>query len=223
MARVRRGGEERPEPRHGAGRPRRAVVRLEARRIHVVPPREHLDRVLHDRVLRVLAAEDAVAELAPHREAGRSVALANGLFDLLHVGHLRFLEAARREGDLLVVAVNGDRSAEMLKGPGRPVVPAEERAAFDWLVETNGWDQFKRFYAASGRAADIVNPARLAEPEENEQVIQSFLETHPGFQITRPNGPDGIDRWTGQDEMVHTFPSLHPWDGFFAALMTRHS
>ncbi len=61
------------------------------------------------------------------------------------------------------------------------------------------------------------------EPEENEQVIQSFLDTHPGFQITRPDGPDGIDRWTGPDEMVRTFPSLHPWDGFFAALMTRRS
>jgi rfaE bifunctional protein nucleotidyltransferase chain/domain len=54
--------------------------------------------------------------------------LANGLFDLLHVGHLRYLDAARREGDLLVVAVNGDRSAATLKGAGRPLVPAAERA-----------------------------------------------------------------------------------------------
>jgi len=54
--------------------------------------------------------------------------LANGLFDLLHVGHLRYLEGARRLGDLLIVAVNSDRSARRLRGPGRPVVPARDRA-----------------------------------------------------------------------------------------------
>jgi D-glycero-beta-D-manno-heptose 1-phosphate adenylyltransferase len=62
------------------------------------------------------------------RARGLSVALANGLFDLLHVGHLRYLEAARREADVLVVAVNSDRSARALRGPTRPIVPAVERA-----------------------------------------------------------------------------------------------
>ena len=61
-------------------------------------------------------------------EQGRTVALANGLFDLLHVGHLRYLEGARAEADALVVAVNADASARQLKGPGRPVVPQAERA-----------------------------------------------------------------------------------------------
>jgi len=60
--------------------------------------------------------------------AGRSIALANGVFDLFHVGHLRYLEGAKRLADLLVVAVNGDASARLLgKGPGRPVVPEAER------------------------------------------------------------------------------------------------
>jgi D-beta-D-heptose 7-phosphate kinase/D-beta-D-heptose 1-phosphate adenosyltransferase len=53
----------------------------------------------------------------------------NGCFDLLHVGHIRYLQAARRRGDLLVVAVNSDRSVRRLKGPRRPIVPARERAA----------------------------------------------------------------------------------------------
>ena len=66
--------------------------------------------------------------LAGRRAEGLRVALANGLFDLLHVGHLRYLEAARREADLLVVAVNSDGSARALRGPSRPVVPAVERA-----------------------------------------------------------------------------------------------
>lgn len=62
------------------------------------------------------------------RRLGKTVALANGLFDLLHVGHLRYLEAAADEADVLVVAVNADASARALKGPGRPIVPAAERA-----------------------------------------------------------------------------------------------
>lgn len=60
--------------------------------------------------------------------AGRTVALANGVFDLFHVGHLRYLEGAKSEADLLVVAVNSDLSTRLNKGPGRPVVPEAERA-----------------------------------------------------------------------------------------------
>jgi D-glycero-beta-D-manno-heptose 1-phosphate adenylyltransferase len=59
---------------------------------------------------------------------GNKIAFANGHFDLLHVGHLRYLEAARAEGNVLVVAINDDDSVARLKGPGRPVVPAAERA-----------------------------------------------------------------------------------------------
>jgi D-glycero-beta-D-manno-heptose 1-phosphate adenylyltransferase len=66
--------------------------------------------------------------LKAKRAAGRKVALANGVFDLLHVGHVRYLEAARREADLLVVAVNSDASARALKGKGHPLIPQEERA-----------------------------------------------------------------------------------------------
>lgn len=62
------------------------------------------------------------------RAAGRTLAFANGHFDLLHVGHLRYLAAAAAEADLLVVGINDDDSVARLKGPGRPVVPAAERA-----------------------------------------------------------------------------------------------
>jgi rfaE bifunctional protein nucleotidyltransferase chain/domain len=67
-----------------------------------------------------------VAEAA--RAAGRRVVLANGCFDLLHVGHVRYLEDARALGDLLIVGVNGDAAVRRLKGPGRPLMPAAERA-----------------------------------------------------------------------------------------------
>jgi len=67
------------------------------------------------------------AELSPRRSAGEKIVLANGAFDLLHVGHLRYLKAAKALGDILVVAVNSDESVRQLKGPGRPVVPLAER------------------------------------------------------------------------------------------------
>ncbi|MBD3867736.1 MAG: adenylyltransferase/cytidyltransferase family protein [Acidobacteria bacterium] len=66
-------------------------------------------------------------QAAAWRRDGKTIALANGLFDILHVGHLRYLEAAALEADILVVAVNSDRSARELKGAGRPLVPERER------------------------------------------------------------------------------------------------
>jgi rfaE bifunctional protein nucleotidyltransferase chain/domain len=68
---------------------------------------------------------EAVASL---RKRGRTIVLANGAFDLLHVGHVRYLEAAKALGDVLVVAVNSDASVRASKGAGRPVVPQSERA-----------------------------------------------------------------------------------------------
>jgi rfaE bifunctional protein nucleotidyltransferase chain/domain len=68
------------------------------------------------------------ALLADERAAGRTISFANGHFDLLHVGHLRYLQAARDEADRLVVAINDDSSVALLKGAGRPIVPAQERA-----------------------------------------------------------------------------------------------
>lgn len=72
--------------------------------------------------------EDLPAIRSAARAAGRTVALANGVFDLFHVGHLRYLEGAKREADILVVAVNSDASTRANKGPDRPVVPEHERA-----------------------------------------------------------------------------------------------
>ena len=62
------------------------------------------------------------------RERGQQLVLANGCFDLLHVGHVRYLSAAKSLGDVLLVALNSDDSVRRLKGPGRPLMPAEERA-----------------------------------------------------------------------------------------------
>jgi rfaE bifunctional protein nucleotidyltransferase chain/domain len=79
-------------------------------------------------VQKVVDRETLLSRLDALRADGNTVSLANGLFDLLHVGHLRYLEEAREEADVLVVAVNSDRSARELKGPERPVVTELERA-----------------------------------------------------------------------------------------------
>ena len=83
-------------------------------------------------------------KLAEHRRRGQRVVLANGCFDALHVGHVRYLEGARREGDVLVVAVNSDAGVCALKGPGRPILPESARAdlvaalrAVDYVVLFN--------------------------------------------------------------------------------------
>jgi rfaE bifunctional protein nucleotidyltransferase chain/domain len=76
-----------------------------------------------------LISLDEAARLASTcREGGKRLVLANGCFDLLHVGHVRYLRDARSLGDLLLVALNSDNSVRRLKGPGRPLMPAEERA-----------------------------------------------------------------------------------------------
>jgi rfaE bifunctional protein nucleotidyltransferase chain/domain len=67
------------------------------------------------------------AELSGPRAAGKTVVLTNGAFDLLHVGHVRYLRAAKQLGDILVVAINDDDSVRRLKGPQRPVFPLAER------------------------------------------------------------------------------------------------
>lgn len=77
---------------------------------------------------KVGSLESVRERVAAAREEGRTVALANGCFDVLHVGHVRYLEGARAEADVLVVGVNGDDSVRRLKGEGRPVMPAEDRA-----------------------------------------------------------------------------------------------
>jgi rfaE bifunctional protein nucleotidyltransferase chain/domain len=77
---------------------------------------------------KVLSEGALLDELQAHRQAGRSIALANGCFDLLHVGHVRYLEGAAGEADVLVVAINDDASVRALKGEGRPVMAASDRA-----------------------------------------------------------------------------------------------
>ncbi len=77
---------------------------------------------------KILARSQLTLRLGEHRKKCQRIVLANGCFDVLHAGHVRYLEAARQEGDLLVVAINSDSSTRKLKGPGRPILAEADRA-----------------------------------------------------------------------------------------------
>jgi len=77
---------------------------------------------------KIRSLEELTAQLEHDRGKGKKVVFTNGCFDLLHVGHIRYLQQARRMGDLLVVAINTDDSVRKLKGPSRPVQPEQDRA-----------------------------------------------------------------------------------------------
>jgi D-beta-D-heptose 7-phosphate kinase/D-beta-D-heptose 1-phosphate adenosyltransferase len=78
--------------------------------------------------VRVLTLEQSVAWAAGVRAAGKRIVFTNGVFDLLHPGHVRYLQEARRQGDALIVAVNSDRSVRAIKGPSRPINSEQDRA-----------------------------------------------------------------------------------------------
>jgi rfaE bifunctional protein nucleotidyltransferase chain/domain len=77
---------------------------------------------------KILSRDALAIALEPHRQRGKCIVFTNGCFDILHVGHVRYLAQARALGDLLVVGLNSDRSVQALKGLRRPLVPEDERA-----------------------------------------------------------------------------------------------
>ena len=77
---------------------------------------------------KVVSRDELMRRVKELRAGGRTIAFANGCFDLLHVGHVRYLESASREADVLIVAINDDESVRELKGEGRPILSAADRA-----------------------------------------------------------------------------------------------
>lgn len=77
---------------------------------------------------RVVSKQDLLARISAWRKAGARIVLANGCFDVLHAGHVRYLKGAKELGDILVVGINSDEQVTSLKGAGRPVMPEAERA-----------------------------------------------------------------------------------------------
>ena len=119
--------------------------------------------------------------IAEDRSAGRTVAFANGVFDLLHVGHVRYLQAAAAEADRLIVAVNADASVRRLKGEGRPILDAASRA--ERVAALRGIDYVVVF------ADDTVGPllTRL-RPDVHCKGTDYTVESVPERDIVRAYG-----------------------------------
>jgi D-glycero-beta-D-manno-heptose 1-phosphate adenylyltransferase len=129
----------------------------------------------------ILSREALLQQIAGDRAAGRTIAFANGCFDLLHVGHVRYLQAAAREADRLVVAINDDASVERLKGPGQPVLTAADRA--ELVAALRGVDYVTIFPEAS------VAPLLLTlRPDVHCKGTDYTVETVPERDTVRGYG-----------------------------------
>jgi D-glycero-beta-D-manno-heptose 1-phosphate adenylyltransferase len=129
-----------------------------------------------------VVSREALATRVRHaHESGRTVAFANGCFDLLHVGHVRYLEAAAQEADLLVVAINDDQSVRILKGEGRPILAAEYRA--ELVAALRCVDLVTVF------AEPTVGPLlELLHPDVHCKGTDYTIETVPERDIVRAYG-----------------------------------
>ena len=129
-----------------------------------------------------ILSRDALADrIRRERDAGRTVAFANGCFDILHVGHVRYLQAAAREADVLVVAINDDRSVRELKGEGRPVLDAADRA--ELVAALDGVDYVVVF------PEPTVGPLlQLLQPDVHCKGTDYTADTVPERDVVRAYG-----------------------------------
>lgn len=129
----------------------------------------------------VVSRDELLARVASDRAAGRTVAFANGCFDLLHVGHIRYLQAAAAEADRLIVAINDDRSVAGLKGPGRPILSERDRA--ELVAALRGVDYVVIF------PEPTVAPLLLAlKPDVHCKGTDYTLDTVPERDTVRAYG-----------------------------------
>lgn len=130
---------------------------------------------------KILSVEQLVAKLREHKNREERVVLANGCFDVLHVGHSRYLEGARKEGDVLVVAINSDESVRSLKGEGRPVLPADARARLvAGLAAVN--------YVVIFEEADVTRLLLTLKPDVHAKGTDYTVETVPERETARGLG-----------------------------------
>jgi rfaE bifunctional protein nucleotidyltransferase chain/domain len=121
---------------------------------------------------KILSREDLRKLIAERKRSGKRVVFANGCFDTLHVGHVRYLDCARREGDVLVVAVNDDASVRALKGPGRPIL--NEGARADLVAALRAVDYVVLFHEPNVEAL-----LELLRPDVHAKGTDYSTETVP--------------------------------------------
>ena len=132
---------------------------------------------------RIGPREELARELARLRaqRSGSRIVLANGCFDLLHVGHVRYLEDARARGDVLVVALNTDESVRGLKGPARPLMPLEERAEVVGALRCVD-------YVLAFAERDMEATLRALRPDVHAKGSDYTVETVPERAVDRELG-----------------------------------
>ena len=130
---------------------------------------------------RIVSDSELVEQIAEDRRAGRTIAFANGCFDLLHVGHVRYLEGARREADRLIVAVNGDVSVRALKGDRHPVMPEAARA--ELVAALRAVD-----YVVIFPDAAVDRLLRLVRPDVHCKGTDYTVDTVPEREVVRQYG-----------------------------------
>lgn len=129
----------------------------------------------------VLSCEELIERVRRNREKGVTHAFANGGFDLLHVGHVRYLEAARREADRLIVAINDDESVRRHKGPHRPILPAADRA--ELVAALRAVDYVVIFHEPT-----VDSLLRLVKPEIHCKGTDYTVDTVPERETVRAYG-----------------------------------
>lgn len=130
---------------------------------------------------RVVTDSELVRLAADARREGKRISFANGCFDLLHVGHVRYLQAARAEADVLVVAVNADESVRILKGRGQPVLPESARAE---IIAALGAVEYVVVFAD----ATVERLLRLIEPDVHCKGTDYTVDTVPEREVVRSYG-----------------------------------
>jgi rfaE bifunctional protein nucleotidyltransferase chain/domain len=129
----------------------------------------------------VVSEAELIEAVARERRAGKSISFANGCFDLLHVGHVRYLQGAAAEGDVLVVAVNDDRSVTALKGEGRPILSAADRA--ELVAGLRGVD-----YVVVFGEPDVERLLRLLRPDVHCKGTDYTVESVPERAVVAAYG-----------------------------------
>jgi rfaE bifunctional protein nucleotidyltransferase chain/domain len=130
---------------------------------------------------RILTVEELIEAIGRERAAGRTVALANGCFDVLHVGHVRYLQGAAAEADRLVVAVNDDESVAALKGPGRPILAASDRA--ELVAALRGVD-----YVVTFGERTVERLLRLIKPDVHCKGTDYTIDSVPERSVVLEYG-----------------------------------
>ena len=130
---------------------------------------------------RILSEDDLVGAFQAERAGGRTIAFANGCFDVIHVGHVRYLADAKAQADRLVVAINDDGSVRKLKGTGRPILSADDRAEMVAAFESVD-------YVVLFSDADVNRLLRLLQPDVHCKGTDYTPETVPERDTVRAYG-----------------------------------